>query len=143
MHQILVVDDDLCRRDDLCQALLFRGYRVIVACDGEQALTMESKYPSHGAVVQLHAFDLADQLTIAGLSHQSPHLRLLAVGAGTGGSQRFNARRAGATDTLAGPPESDRIVNAVATMFEQRYNAPPAIRTLRPTRWTERVESSA
>jgi DNA-binding NarL/FixJ family response regulator len=76
--QILVTDDDLTIRRLIKDCLELHGYSVILASDGQQALSLAQKYHPHLLISDIRmpnkdGYDLVKEL------RQNPHFRLLPV----------------------------------------------------------------
>lgn len=76
--QILVTDDDLTIRRLIKDCLELHGYSVILACDGQEALTLAQKYHPHLLISDIR-MPYKDGYNLVKELRQNPHFRLLPV----------------------------------------------------------------
>ena len=113
-ERILVVEDDPRVREVLYQALAMAGYDVVVAADGEEALTAYAAAPADLIITDLLMPRKDGVETIRGLRRQHPAAKVIAVTAARGRFNRLTAaRHAGAHHTLLKPFGMSDLLAAV------------------------------
>ncbi|GAB1342078.1 PAS domain-containing hybrid sensor histidine kinase/response regulator [Gemmatimonas sp.] len=122
---VLVVDDEAAIRAITRQTLEAYGYRVLLAADGEEALSL---FGVHADAVALVLTDmmmprLDGPGLIAALLHRAPHTRILAVsGLGANGGVA-KAVGLGVTNFLAKPFTADTLLNTIAAVLQRDAQA--------------------
>ena len=127
MTRILLVEDNELNRDMLSRRLVKRGYEVILAVDGEQALRV--------------AQDLAPALVLMDISlpgingwevtrrlkagPQTRAIPVIALTAHAMASDREQALAAGCDDFDTKPVELPRLLGKIETLLKARGIAPP------------------
>lgn len=118
---VLVVDDEAAIRAITRQTLEAYGYRVLLAADGEEALSLFGAHADEVALV------LTDMMMprldgpglIAALLHRAPRTRILAVsGLGANGGVA-KAAGLGVTDFLAKPFTADTLLSTISAVLQR------------------------
>ncbi len=111
---ILLVDDSVVLRDRLAQAFLERGFRVSVASNYDEALTVFRDNPTDLAVVDLRMPGKPGLALVPQLKKINPDTRVLILSGFGSISTAIDAVRLGATNFLPKPADADDILSAFA-----------------------------
>lgn len=123
MAKILLVEDNELNRDMLSRRLTRRGYTVIVAEDGEQALDMaRSERPDLVLMdMSLPGIDGWEATRRLRADPDIASIRVIALTAHAMAGDRERALEAGCNDYDTKPVEMDRLLQKIATQL----GAPP------------------
>jgi two-component system response regulator RegA len=110
----LLVDDSVVLRDRLAQAFRERGYRVEVAGNYDEALSVFQQYPTDLAVVDLRMPGKPGLALVPQLKKIRPECRVLILSGFGSISTAIDAVRLGATNFLPKPADADDILAAFA-----------------------------
>ena len=113
-QSIMLVDDSIVLRDRLAQAFQERGYRVEVASNYDEALTVFRQHPTDLAVVDLRMPGKTGLALVPQLKKISPETRVLILSGFGSISTAIDAVRLGATNFLPKPADADDILAAFA-----------------------------
>lgn len=113
-QSILLVDDSIVLRDRLAQAFQERGFRVEVASNYDEALSVFRQNPTDLAVVDLRMPGKTGLALVPQLKKISPESRVLILSGFGSISTAIDAVRLGATNFLPKPADADDILAAFA-----------------------------
>jgi two-component system response regulator AtoC len=113
-HRVLLVDDDVLVRWSLRQALLARGFEVLEAASGKEALQLAQEQRFAGAVIDWSLPDTDGLTLLAAIAQACPGCRLLLLTAYLSDDLTARALESGAAQVLAKPFEVDDIASRVA-----------------------------
>ncbi|HEX5009777.1 MAG TPA: response regulator [Planctomycetota bacterium] len=113
-HCVLVVDDDLLVRWSLKQALTARGFQVLEAGSGREALQLAQEQRFEGAVIDWSLPDTDGLALLVALAQACPGCRLLLLTAYLSEDLTARALQSGAAQVLGKPFEVDDIATRVA-----------------------------
>lgn len=113
-QSILLVDDSVVLRDRLAQAFQERGFRVEVASNYDEALSVFRQNPTDLAVVDLRMPGKTGLALVPQLKKISPESRVLILSGFGSISTAIDAVRLGATNFLPKPADADDILAAFA-----------------------------
>lgn len=113
-QSILLVDDSVVLRDRLAQAFQERGFRVEVASNYDEALSVFRQSPTDLAVVDLRMPGKTGLALVPQLKKLSPETRVLILSGFGSISTAIDAVRLGATNFLPKPADADDILAAFA-----------------------------
>ncbi len=104
-HTLLVVDDDESNRDILGRRLTAKGYRVLVAASGEEALAMVDRESVHMVLldIMMPGLDGLEVLETLRRSYTSAELPVVMVTAKSDSADVVAALEAGANDFISKP----------------------------------------
>jgi two-component system response regulator RegA len=113
-QSIMLVDDSVVLRDRLAQAFQERGFRVEVASNYDEALSVFRQHPTDLAVVDLRMPGKTGLALVPQLKRLSPETRVLILSGFGSISTAIDAVRLGATNFLPKPADADDILAAFA-----------------------------
>ena len=113
-QSILLVDDSVVLRDRLAQAFQERGFRVEVASNYDEALSVFHQYPTDLAVVDLRMPGKTGLALVPQLKKLRPETRVVILSGFGSISTAIDAVRLGATNFLPKPADADDILAAFA-----------------------------
>lgn len=113
-QSILLVDDSVVLRDRLALAFQERGFRVEVASNYDEALTVFLQNPTDLAVVDLRMPGKTGLALVPQLKKLSPETRVVILSGFGSISTAIDAVRLGATNFLPKPADADDILAAFA-----------------------------
>ena len=113
-QSILLVDDSVVLRDRLALAFQERGFRVEVASNYDEALTVFLQNPTDLAVVDLRMPGKTGLALVPQLKKLSPETRVVILSGFGSISTAIDAVRLGATNFLPKPADADDILAAIA-----------------------------
>lgn len=113
-HSILLVDDSIVLRDRLAMAFRERGFRVVVASNFDEAITLFSQEPTELAVLDLRMPGKPGLVLLQELKKISPTTKILILSGFGSIATAIDAIRLGATNFLPKPADADDILNAFA-----------------------------
>jgi two-component system response regulator len=119
--KVLLVDDDESNRDMLSRRLEHRGYVVVTAVDGRQALERARAEPP-GLILMDVTLPVLDGLSATRELKSSPALRdipVIALTAHAGPEDRERARAAGCDDYDTKPIEFARLERKMEALLRQ------------------------
>lgn len=119
-QSLLLVEDETAAAEQLAEGLRLRGWRVVVAHGGRQALALFQHDPTDAIVTDLHMPD-GDGWTLLEKVHAlAPDLPMVAVSTADGAELR-RAVAAGAALTLRKPVSAGEIADALAEIQDQQW----------------------
>jgi two-component system, response regulator RegA len=113
-QSILLVDDSVVLRDRLAQAFQERGFRVEVASNYDEALSVFHQSPTDLAVVDLRMPGKTGLALVPQLKKLRPETRVVILSGFGSISTAIDAVRLGATNFLPKPADADDILAAFA-----------------------------
>lgn len=113
-QSILLVDDSVVLRDRLAQAFQERGFRVEVASNYDEALSVFHQNPTDLAVVDLRMPGKTGLALVPQLKKLRPETRVVILSGFGSISTAIDAVRLGATNFLPKPADADDILAAFA-----------------------------
>jgi len=113
-QSILLVDDSVVLRDRLAQAFRERGYRVEVAGNYDEALSVFQQHPTDLAVVDLRMPGKPGLALVPQLKKMRPECLVLILSGFGSISTAIDAVRLGATNFLPKPADAEDILTAFA-----------------------------
>ncbi len=113
-RSILLVDDSIVLRDRLALAFQERGFRVAVASNHDEAVSVFSKAPTDLAVLDLRMPGKPGLVLLQELKSQRPETQFLILSGFGSIATAIDAIRLGATNFLPKPADADDILNAFA-----------------------------
>ena len=126
--RILVVDDDEWSRDIMARRLARRGFRVIPAADGKEAITLARQHSPDLILMDL-SLPVMDGWTSAGHLRSDAatcHIPIIAVTAHALASDRQKAIDAGCDDYYTKPVDFVNLVRRIELLLRGR-RTPPVI----------------
>ena len=132
MAKILLVEDNEMNRDMLSRRLLRKGYEVVMAVDGEQAVAMaQSEKPDLILMdLSLPGLDGWEATRILKSDPSTSHLMVVALSAHALAAEGERARAAGCDGFIAKPCLPHELVEQMAEYLKPRVE--PATRGRRP-----------
>lgn len=127
MH-ILVVDDDQAVRDSLRRSLVFNGYTVDLAGDGDQALRTIVEHPPDAVVLDLLMPRMDGIATCRALRAAGNDVPILVLTARDAVSDRVTGLDAGADDYLTKPFALEELLARLRALL--RRSTPPQDETV-------------
>jgi CheY-like chemotaxis protein len=122
---LLITDDDRDFRETLGGVFEDRGYRTILASDGQEALDILERYPVHLVLLDMHMPRLTGLETIRRLREMHMALPCILLSAALDKAIEKEARAAEAYDVLSKPVRLPDITGSVGRAMQQVYNWPP------------------
>ena len=123
--KLLLVEDNEMNRDMLSRRLERRGYRVLIATDGEQGVTL-----AHGEKPDLILMDMSlpvlDGWSATRQLKAAPETRnipIVALTAHAMPADQQKAREAGCDDYDTKPIDLPRLLEKIETLLHRRYGA--------------------
>jgi len=116
---ILVVDDDLELRENMCEILSEAGFAVTPAASGEEALDCLERHPFDVVLLDLIMPGLGGKEVLPLIKRQSPRARVILITAFATVENAVSAMRAGADDYLTKPFKVDELLTAVRRCLEE------------------------
>ncbi len=113
-QSILLVDDSFVLRDRLAMAFQERGFRVSVAGNYDEALTVFRQQPTDLAVLDLRMPGKPGLALLPELKRIRPETKVLILSGFGSIATAIDAIRLGATNFLPKPADADDILNAFA-----------------------------
>ncbi len=113
-QSIMLVDDSFVLRDRLAMAFEERGFRVTVAGNCDEAISVFRQNPTDLAVVDLRMPGKPGMALIPELKKIRPDTKILILSGFGSISTAIDAVRLGATNFLPKPADADDILNAFA-----------------------------
>ncbi|HEU4382834.1 MAG TPA: response regulator [Anaeromyxobacteraceae bacterium] len=111
---LLLVDDDATLRERLARALRERGFQVVTAGGGAEALVRAREARPAAAVVDLRMPDMSGVQVLEALRALDPGMRVLMLTGYGSISTAVEATRRGAVGYLPKPADADEILAALA-----------------------------
>lgn len=122
---LLVTDDDKAFRKVVCEGLQRRGFRVIEACDGREALDLIKHSPVHVAVVDVHMPHVTGLDVIRHLYEGPSSLPCVLMSAELDDEIRQEAERMCAYDVLSKPLKLSQLTAVVSHALNEFYGWQP------------------
>lgn len=119
-HSLLLVEDETAAAEQLAEGLRLRGWRVVVAHGGRQALALFQHDPTDAVVTDLHMPDGDGWTLLERLNALAPDLPMVAVSTADGAELR-RAVAAGAALTLRKPVSAGEIADALAEIQDPQW----------------------
>ncbi|MBI2885951.1 MAG: response regulator [Chloroflexi bacterium] len=116
MTTILLVDDSAVVRNSLAQMLSNRGYDVVEAPDGLEALEQYALRRPEGVLMDLYMPRMDGMAALRELVRRFPGARVALMTAGDVRSVMAEARAAGAVAVLAKPLSAEQLLAAVRNL---------------------------
>jgi len=123
---LLITDDDADFREALAELFERRGFRIRLACDGEEALDVLRQATIHVAVLDIHMPRLTGIETLRQVRKSSADLPCILVSADLDPTLCEQARQAAAFSVVAKPVSSRQITAIVHDALRQSYDWTPA-----------------
>ena len=121
MKRILLVEDNEMNRDMLSRRLMRKGFEVLLAIDGEQAVSMALGEPPDLVLMDMN-LPLKDGWTAAREIRDDPrgaHLPIIALTAHAMSDDRERAVNAGCDDYETKPLDFARLLAKIAALLER------------------------
>lgn len=122
---LLVTDDDKAFRKVVCEGLQRRGFRVIEACDGREALDLIEHSRVHVAVVDVHMPNVTGLDVIRHLHERPSSLPCVLMSAELNDEIRQEAERMCAYDVLSKPLRLSQLTSVVSHALNDYYGWQP------------------
>ena len=122
---LLVTDDDKAFRKVVCEGLQRRGFRVIEACDGREALDLIKHSRVHVAVVDVHMPHVTGLDVIRHLYEGPSSLPCVLMSAELDDEIRQEAERMCAYDVLSKPLKLSQLTAVVSHALNEFYGWQP------------------
>ncbi len=122
MKRILLVEDNEMNRDMLSRRLMRKGFEVLLAIDGEQAVSMALGEPPDLVLMDMN-LPLKDGWTAAREIRDDPrgaHLPIIALTAHAMSDDRERAVNAGCDDYETKPLDFARLLAKIAALLERQ-----------------------
>jgi len=110
---VLVVEDDHSLQEALCDTLVYAGYEVVSASDGEQALDILSEKAVHMVVTDVQMSPMDGHALLKRIKGEHPELPVVLITAYGTIKKAVEAIQQGASDYLVKPFEASRLVDMV------------------------------
>ncbi len=121
---LLITDDDRAFRETLQGVFEPRGFRTLLAGDGEQALRIVHSEPVHLILLDMHMPRLTGLETIRRLKTLDSPPPCILISAGLDDVLAEEARQAEAFSVLSKPVSFSEITHIVAEAMRQTYDWP-------------------
>ena len=122
---LLVTDDDKAFRKVVCEGLQRRGFRVIEACDGREALDLIESSRVHVAVVDVHMPNVTGLDVIRHLHERPSSLPCVLMSAELHDEIRQEAERMCVYDVLSKPLRLSQLTSVVSHALNDYYGWQP------------------
>jgi CheY-like chemotaxis protein len=122
---ILITDDDLDFRETLRIVLEPRGFRTLLAGDGEEALRIVHREDVHVVLLDMHMPKLTGLETIRQLKQFKSRIPCILLSAGLDELLIRQAQLAEAFSVLSKPITRHQLTSVVEQAFERIYNWQP------------------
>ncbi len=122
---LLVTDDDKAFRKVVCEGLQRRGFRVIEACDGREALDLIARSRVHVAVVDVHMPNVTGLDVIRHLHERPSSLPCVLMSAELNDEIRQEAERMCVYDVLSKPLRLSQLTSVVSHALNDYYGWQP------------------
>jgi CheY-like chemotaxis protein len=124
MTKILLVEDNEMNRDMLSRRLTRKGYEVIMACDGRQAIEMAASESPDLILMDMSlpvidGWEATRQVKAAPASRSIP---IIALTAHAMAGDREKAIEAGCDDYDTKPIELPRLLDKITSLLEPRHS---------------------
>ncbi len=119
---LLITDDDLDFRETLRGAFEPRGFRTLVAADGEEALAIVEREPVHLLLLDMHMPRLTGLETIRRITQSGRQLPCILISGGLNDAIVQQAQRANAFSILAKPVRFAEVVHVVFQALQVTYD---------------------
>ena len=121
---LLITDDDRDFRETLRLAFEPRGFRTLVACDGQEALEIVQSQPVHLLLLDMHMPRLTGLETIRRVKQYRENLPCILISAGLDDRLAEEARRDKAFSALAKPVRYAEVKRTVERALQITYDWP-------------------
>jgi CheY-like chemotaxis protein len=121
---LLITDDDRDFRETMRMAFEPRGFRTLVACDGQEALEIVHSQPVHLLLLDMHMPRLTGLETIRRVKQYRENLPCILISAGLDDRLAEEARRAKAFSALAKPVRYAEVTRTVEQALQITYDWP-------------------
>ncbi|MBW3596901.1 MAG: response regulator [Planctomycetes bacterium] len=121
---LLITDDDRDFRETLQNVFEPRGYRTVLASDGEEALQVMQKRGVHLALLDMHMPRLTGLETMRRVKQMYLPLPCILISAALDESLIEQARQADAYSVLSKPVTFGDLTHVVNLAFREVYNWP-------------------
>ncbi len=119
---LLITDDDRDFRETLQNVFEPRGYRTVLACDGEEALEVMQHQDVHLALLDMHMPRLTGLETIRRVKQYFSPLPCILISAALDDRLIEQARQADAYSVLSKPVTFRDLTHVVNLAFREVYN---------------------
>lgn len=126
--RVLVVDDEASVRDVIRETLGSRGYEVLLAADGVEALSIINFNPRHISLVitDIHMPHMTGDILVNVLRRIAPDLPVLAISGHPNAHERWQGpRQAQPTSSLAKPFSGKVLLSTVNALVQKRHAKTP------------------
>jgi DNA-binding NtrC family response regulator len=120
---ILVAEDELLPRKNICRVLEEEGYQVHEAADGDAAIDVLDKNDLDLAIVDLKMPGASGMTVLQHVRKVSPQTLVLIMTAYASLETSVEALRLGAQDYILKPIVLDAVINKVRTLMEHKHLA--------------------
>ena len=121
MPRVLVVDDELHLQQSIVALLRARGYAVVAASSGEEALEVHSRLSADVAILDLFLPGISGIETLSRLRQSDPSLPCVVITAHASVPSAVEAMRSGAFHYVAKPFDNDDLVLTIERALEHRH----------------------
>ncbi len=126
---ILITDDDYAFRETVRSMLEPRGYRTLIAGDGEEALRIVGQEPIHLLLLDMHMPRLTGLETVRRIRMAQSRLPCVLLSAALDDAILRQARMIDVFSVLAKPVSSSELTSTVDDVFRRIYGWPATGRT--------------
>ena len=119
---LLITDDDRDFRETLRDVFLPRGFRALVAADGEEALDIVRREQVHLVLLDMHMPRLTGLETLRRVKQLDAALPCILISAGMDDVLAEEARRARAFSVLSKPVRVGELTRAVGSAMQLTYD---------------------
>ena len=119
---ILITDDDRAFRETLQSVFAPRGFRMLLAANGEEAVTVVRRERIHLVLLDMHMPRLTGLETVQAVRETNTQLPFVLMSAALDDKIRREAKDAQLFDVLEKPVELNVITHVVADAFRQTYD---------------------
>jgi CheY-like chemotaxis protein len=119
MSTLLIVEDNEASRDALARRLERRGYRILIAVDGHQAVSIGRSAKPDLILMDLGlpGIDGWDATAHLKMDHETRHIPIIVLSAHAMPNDRHQALAAGSDDFDTKPVVFDRLIDKIETLL--------------------------
>ncbi|MDZ4850311.1 MAG: response regulator [Pirellulaceae bacterium] len=121
LPQVLITDDDRDFRDALAEALTRRGFGLLLASDGCEAIEIICEQPVHLMLVDMHMPRLSGLETLASLQKLEIEMPCVLMSAGLDDGIVDRAKGLNTSSVLAKPFSLQTITSVIRHILFDRY----------------------
>ncbi|MCA9156000.1 MAG: response regulator [Planctomycetales bacterium] len=122
---LLITDDDRALRETLRGLFEDRGFRALVACDGDEAIEIVCHEDVHLVVIDLHMPRMSGLEAIRHLRQVETTIPWILMSAGLDAQVVDEARQLEAASVLAKPVRCAELTGAVSSVLREVYGWSP------------------